>query len=297
MTALMDLARRHGLGVIEDTAQAHGARYEGRMVGTIGDCAGTSLNQAKNLPGGEGGLFLTNDPELYRAARRLRYLGEDLEAEGDPAEGRRYWCHGLGFNYRAQELPAAFARSQLSRITETNVAARAAAARLSGRLDQIEGIEPPQVPKGREHVFHIYRARLTEHVINRFPDAIVARDAVVRALHAEGVACGIWQHFPLPAHPAFRRDGVRSWAPDVEREPLAPYRPEQFPVSVDLCERSFVIGSGRYPMAVFDEPSIERYADAVEKVLTNLDELVGLGLEPFASNFEPAVDAEVATAR
>jgi dTDP-4-amino-4,6-dideoxygalactose transaminase len=287
MDAIQAVADRHGLPIIEDTAQAHGALYDGKIVGTLGACAGTSLNQAKNLPGGEGGFFLTNDPEHYKVARRLRYLGEDLEAEQDPAEGRRYWCHGVGWNYRAQELPAAFARAQLRRLPDHNARALAAGTRLSERLAQIDGIVPPHVPAGRVPVYHIYRARLEDDVVERFASPQAARDAILRALHAEGVAASIWQHYPLPAHPVFRRP-LAPWHPSRDT-PLAPYRREQHAVAADLTDRSFVIGSGAHPMAVFDEAAVDAYADAIAKVLDGVDELAALGLEPFASNFEPAI--------
>lgn len=287
MDAIQGIADRHGLPIIEDSAQAHGATYQGKVVGTLGACAGTSLNQAKNLPGGEGGFFLTDDPELYRTARRLRYLGEDLEAEEDPAEGRRYWCHGVGWNYRAQELPAAFARAQLRRLPDHNARALAAGTRLSERLAEIDGIVPPHVPEGRVPVYHIYRARLEDAVVERFPSARHARDTILRALHAEGVAASIWQHYPLTAHPVFRRP-LAPWHPSRDTE-LAPYRPQDHPVAAELSERSFVIGSGAHPMAVFDDAAVDAYADAIAKVLGSLDELVALGLEPFASNDEPPV--------
>jgi perosamine synthetase len=287
LDAIQAIADRHSLPIIEDTAQAHGATHRDRIVGTVGACAGTSLNQSKNLPGGEGGFFLTDDPELYKAARRLRYLGEDLEAEQDPAEGRRYWCHGVGCNYRAQELPAAFARAQLRRLDEHNRRALAAGTRLSARLAEIEGIVPPCVPAGRVPVYHIYRVRLERSVIERFPSVRAARDSVLRALHAEGVAASIWQHYPLTAHPAFRRP-LAPWHPSRDSA-LAPYRPEDHPVAAELSESSFVIGSGAHPMAVFDDEAVDAYADAVAKVMGAVDELAVLGQEPFPSNFDPPV--------
>src|SRR5581483_11509939 len=78
MDEIAAIADRHGLAVIEDAAQAHGAVYRGRKVGTLGDCAGFSLNATKNLSGGEGGLFVTQDAAAFEAARRLSVFGEDV---------------------------------------------------------------------------------------------------------------------------------------------------------------------------------------------------------------------------
>ena len=117
MDEIQAIADRHGLAVIEDAAQAHGATYQGRKAGALATCAGFSLNQTKNLAAGEGGLFVTDDPELFAIARRVSNRGEDVPHLG-PGEFRvrSYVSHGLGWNYRCQELPAAMARSQLRRL-------------------------------------------------------------------------------------------------------------------------------------------------------------------------------------
>ncbi|MGH3994023.1 MAG: DegT/DnrJ/EryC1/StrS family aminotransferase, partial [Pseudonocardiaceae bacterium] len=113
MDPIQQIAERHGLLVIEDAAQAPGATYKNRKVGSLGHSAGFSLQQTKNLCGGDGGLFVTNDQHAYQTAARLRLFGEDADVPGTGAE-RPYLSHGLGFNYRNHELSAALARSQLT---------------------------------------------------------------------------------------------------------------------------------------------------------------------------------------
>ena len=104
------------LAVVEDAAQAHGAVYRGAMAGTLGDAGAFSLNGSKNLSAGEGGLFVTDDEDAFRLARRLAIFGEDTPPPPGPGICRAYWSHMVGWNYRRHELTAALARSQLSRL-------------------------------------------------------------------------------------------------------------------------------------------------------------------------------------
>lgn len=112
MDEIMAVAGRHGLAVIEDVAQAHGGVYRGRRLGTIGDCAGMSLNQSKNLSAGEGGLFVTDDDDAYKAARRLSVFGEDLV----PLEAPRLLVSRRGLELPQPGLSSALARVQLRRL-------------------------------------------------------------------------------------------------------------------------------------------------------------------------------------
>ncbi|MGH2821990.1 MAG: DegT/DnrJ/EryC1/StrS family aminotransferase, partial [Thermoleophilaceae bacterium] len=139
------IADRHGLAVIEDAAQAHGSKYKGRNAGTLGACAAFSLNGAKNLSAGEGGLFVTDDEQVHLAARRLAIFGEDTPPL-EKGEFRAFWSHGIGWNYRTHELTAALARSQLRRLDGYNETARRNAALLTDGLRQLPGIQPPEIP-------------------------------------------------------------------------------------------------------------------------------------------------------
>ena len=158
MEAIQAVADRHGLAVIEDAAQAHGATYKGKRAGALADCAGFSLNQTKNLAAGEGGLFVTDDPELFAVARRFSNRGEPVPNIG-PGEFRikSYVSHGLGWNYRLQELPAAVARSQLRRLDAYTQNAQRNAAILNEGLSAMTGLTTPYVPADRTSVFYKYR--------------------------------------------------------------------------------------------------------------------------------------------
>jgi perosamine synthetase len=271
MDGLAAVAGRYGLKVIEDAAQAHGAEHRGRKVGSIGDAAAFSLNATKLLVGGEGGLFVTGDEAMARAARRLCLFGEDPERRIGLA-GAEYRSHGLGWNYRCAPLAAALARSQLRRLDEVVVRARASAEILTEGLRAIRGVTPPEVPADRTCVWHKYRVRLEPSALgwNEAPELL--RDRVITALQREGVAAALWQTEPLPAHPAFRRGGIRPWLSGEGDGPLHPWDPAPFPGTCDVLASTFLLGSERFPICAQDPELMHRYVEAVAKVLAGLED-------------------------
>jgi dTDP-4-amino-4,6-dideoxygalactose transaminase len=273
MDEIMEIATRHGLDVVEDACQAHGATYRGRQVGTIAPCAAFSLNGSKNLPGGEGGLFVTEDPAYFHTARRLSEFGEDVEEDLPPADlgtSRSYWSYGLGWNYRTQELSAAMARSQLRRLDEYNAIAQRNAAILSEGLSSIPGIVPPHVPEDRTSVYHKYRVRLDAEAAGYTGPITELRDRVLFALRAEGVEAVVWQLDALPAYPAFRRGRLHSWHPRDDKQPLEPWDRGTFPEAAALLDSSIVIGSMPHPLFIQDASLMERYVEAAARVMSNL---------------------------
>jgi dTDP-4-amino-4,6-dideoxygalactose transaminase len=278
MDALLAIAERHGLAVIEDAAQAHGATYHGRKTGTLADCAGFSLNATKNLSGGEGGLFVTDDPVGFEAARRLSVFGEDVPPT-QQGQFRGYWSHAVGWNYRNQELSSALARSQLRRLDEYNAIAQANAAILDDGLAALGGVAPPRVPDGSTHVYHKYRVRLDPRELGFDEPPTELRDRVVQALRAEGVEAVLWQVHPLPAYPAFRRR-LAPWHADRAGEELRPWDPREFPEASRLLDVSLILGSETMPLFIQERPLMERYVEAFAKVLSNLDRLLELPFQP-----------------
>jgi perosamine synthetase len=276
MEEIEAVARRHGLAVIEDTAQAHGAVYRGRKVGTIGDCAGASLQETKNLSGGEGGLFVTDDADGYLAASRLRIFGEDVF---EPEFGRYYWSHGVGWNYRNHELSAAFARSQLRRLDGYIATARENAAFLTERLAGIAGIVPPHQPGDRASVWYAYRVTLDPAAVGFDGPAIELRDRVLRALAAERVPVMIWQDLPLSAHPVHRRTPPTAWHAGRRYE-LEPWDPAEFPVAMGIAESSFLLGTHAAPLAVQRQDVLSAYAAAVRKVMGQIEAVLELPYVP-----------------
>jgi len=174
MPRFEQLAQEHGLALVEDAAQAHGARVAGRAVGSYG--AGCfSFYATKNIMCGEGGMITTGDPALADRLRVLRNQG--MRA--------RYEYTMPGHNYRLTDLQAAIAIPQLKRLPAVNEARRANAAFLSEHLGSVPGLRIPEVPAGREHVFHQYTVRVTA-------DARVDRAEFIAALDARGVTTGAY---------------------------------------------------------------------------------------------------------
>jgi dTDP-4-amino-4,6-dideoxygalactose transaminase len=186
VAAVQELASRFGLWVLEDCAQAQGAAWDGRPLGSFGRAAVLSFYPSKNLPAmGDGGAVLTSDDEIAERCRRLRdhgRLGHDLHAE-------------IGFNLRFSELQAAALRVLLPRLDVMNERRRALAARYAVGLAGLGPALPAERPRGR-HVYHLYVVR-TER-----------RDALAGHLKARGIQTGI--HYPVPAH---RQPAVERFSP------------------------------------------------------------------------------------
>lgn len=177
MDPIMTLARRHGLKVIEDNAQAHGARYRGRRTGALGDAAGHSFYPGKNLGAfGDAGAVTTNDAALADHIRTLRNYGSK----------KKYYNDIKGFNSRLDELQAAFLRVKLKRLDEWNERRRAVVVRYLAELGGISGLTLPFVPAWAEPVWHLF--------VVRHPN----RDSFQQRLTEAGI--GTLIHYPVPPH-------------------------------------------------------------------------------------------------
>ncbi|MDN0082656.1 DegT/DnrJ/EryC1/StrS family aminotransferase [Crenobacter sp. SG2305] len=174
---ILAVARRHGLKVIEDAAQAHGARYKGRRTGSLGDAAGFSFYPGKNLGAlGDGGMVVCQDAELAERVRMLANYGS-----------RQKYVHELpGFNSRLDELQAAFLRAKLPQLDAENARRAELAASYQSGLAALPSLITPTVPDWAEPVWHCY--------VIRHP----LRDALQAELRAAGI--GTMVHYPLPAY-------------------------------------------------------------------------------------------------
>jgi perosamine synthetase len=174
MDALSAIAQRHEVAIVEDAAQAHGAKVGERPVGTYG-MACFSLYATKNITSGEGGIITTNDANKAERLRLLRNQG--MRA--------RYEYVIAGHNYRMTELQAAVAIPQMHHLEEISERRRTNAARLTDGLTGIKGLRVPLEPKGRTHVFHQYTVRVGK-------DAACDRGQLAKRLEAAGVGSGIY---------------------------------------------------------------------------------------------------------
>jgi len=195
LNPIVDLARRHNLKVIEDCAQAHGARYADRVLGSIGDAACFSFYPTKNLGAiGDGGLVATNDPVIAENLNLLRQYGWR----------ERYISEIAGWNTRLDELQAAILRVKLRHLDEDNTKRRALAAIYDEQLAGV--VTLPIEPANTRHVYHLY--------VIRHPQ----RNALMQYLHERGIGTAI--HYPAPIHlqPAYRgRLGEVGSLPETER--------------------------------------------------------------------------------
>jgi dTDP-4-amino-4,6-dideoxygalactose transaminase len=175
MDAIMDIARRHNLIVIEDAAQAIGAEYKGRRAGSFGTGC-FSLYATKNVMCGEGGMITTNDDDLAQHCRMIRSHGMQ----------RRYYHDMLGYNFRMTDLHAAIGLAQMDRLDEFTTKRRANAEYLNERITRVV---TPKVREGYHHVWHQYTIRV---------DKGRDRDAAAKQLNDAGVGTGIF--YPVPAN-------------------------------------------------------------------------------------------------
>jgi dTDP-4-amino-4,6-dideoxygalactose transaminase len=177
MDPIMNLARKRGLKVVEDNAQAQGARYKGRRTGSLGDAAGNSFYPGKNLGAyGEAGAVTTNDAQLADRVRTLRNYGSK----------EKYYNEVKGFNARLDELQAAFLQVKLKKLDEWNGRRRVMAARYRTGLAGVPGLTVPFVPEWTEPVWHQF--------VVRHP----RRDALQKELTGAGI--GTLIHYPVPPH-------------------------------------------------------------------------------------------------
>lgn len=176
MDPIMSIARRYGLVVIEDAAQAHGAEYKGRRAGSIGDLGCFSFYPGKNLGAfGEGGAVVTDQPELARRVSMLRDWGQEA----------KYNHVVAGYNYRMDGIQGAVLNVKMDYIESWTEARRSIARQYDGLLADIP-FARPQPPQYSRHVYHVYAVKLPR------------RNEALRMLNDAGIGAGI--HYPVPVH-------------------------------------------------------------------------------------------------
>jgi dTDP-4-amino-4,6-dideoxygalactose transaminase len=176
MDDIIEVARRHGLAVIEDAAQAHGAAYKGRPAGSLGDIGCFSFYPGKNLGAyGEGGAVVTSEPELARKMALLRDWGQES----------KYLHIMAGYNYRMDAIQAAVLNVKMKYIDGWTEARRALASLYDRDLTNLD-CQRPEAPPHSYHVYHVYGVQVER------------RDEVQKALALAGIGTGI--HYPVPVH-------------------------------------------------------------------------------------------------
>lgn len=179
MDALGELAANNDLKIIEDACQAHGAIYNGKKCGALGDVAAFSLYPTKNMVcGGEGGLVTTDNEEIYNRAKLYSNHGQ----------AEKYVHTTMGFNYRMQEVNGVIAATSLKNLDSNNEIRQNNAAFYNGAFEAVEQLETPAVPENRMHVYHQYTLKVKNG----------ARDQLAEHLQANDIGYGI--HYKIPIH-------------------------------------------------------------------------------------------------
>lgn len=247
MDAVMAVARKHGIKVVEDCAQSPGARYKGKHVGTIGDVGCFSISAYKIIGGGEGGLVLSDDQQLFD---RINQLAECGGLWREPRFGPPRYDGELfpGTNYRMSELESAVDIIQLGKLEGIVQRSRRVRSRIVSRLQPVREITPQRnnEPEG-----------VIGSQLRFFPETHELREKLVAAFRAEGVGAG-----------SRGPDGPPDWHVSADMFPLHPAsrRHDQCPVAADLFRREISIGLDQW----FNDADCDAYAAAINKVLLAL---------------------------
>jgi len=216
MDPIMALARERGIKVIEDCAQAHGATYKGRPVGSLGDCAASSFCQDKIMTtGGEGGMLVTDDSRLWEKAWAYKDHGKSFDAvfNREHPPGFRWLHESFGSNFRMTEMQAAIGRRQLGKLPQWMAVRRRNAAMLDRGFAAIPGLRITRPAEGIGHAYYKYYAFVEPGMLAPGWDATRINEAV----NAEGVPCFAGSCSEIYRERAFTD---RSWGP-AQRLPVA----------------------------------------------------------------------------
>jgi perosamine synthetase len=213
MEAILDIARRHGLKVIEDAAHSFPSSYRGRMIGSIGDITCFSFYATKTITTGEGGMITTENQEYADRMRIMSLHGISRDGwKRYTTEGTwRYDILEVGFKYNLTDLQAAIGLAQLSKAEELRSRRAAIAARYSEELSSLEAFQCPPEPHTASHAWHLYVLRVNEDCLT------IGRDQVIEELKSRGVGTSV--HFiPLHLHTLYQKLGYRNGQfPHAER--------------------------------------------------------------------------------
>lgn len=196
MKALKDICEDKNLILIEDAAQAHGAKFEGKKVGSFGTGC-FSFYPTKNMTTSEGGMITTDSKFVYEKSKKIRNHGQE----------KRYYYDTLGFNFRMTDICAAIGICQLKKLDEFNKKRKNNAEFYSKRFSRLEHVECPKINKTNEHVFNQYTLRIKEG----------RRNMLVQDLEKAGIGYGIYYPLPLHLQPLYIKLGYKDKLKETEK--------------------------------------------------------------------------------
>jgi perosamine synthetase len=273
MEAIMLMARKHNLKVIEDGAQSPGVKYKGKPICGFGDVGGFSLNYHKHIHTGEGGMLVTNDDQIALRCQLIRNHGENL-VDVQPIEDL---TNILGANYRMTELQAAIGIAQLDRLDGYVVHRQRLAAHFGKQLAGIPGLRPAKVADDAEHAYYLYPVKYDASVTG------ISRKAFVEAVNAELPPAKVWEQFgfiegyvkPLYLAPLYQKKiavGHSGFPWSVNADVEYNYAKGICPVVEQMYDHELIYTPlMREPLM---ESDIDDFVDAIKKVMANLQELL-----------------------
>jgi dTDP-4-amino-4,6-dideoxygalactose transaminase len=257
MRAIMAIAKRHKLLVLEDAAHAHGASYRNRAAGSLGHIASFSFQSSKNLTCGEGGIITTNDDALAESCRSIHNCGRI-------PTGVWYEHHRISANYRLGEFQAAILNCQLQRLAKQTETRDRNGQFLAQRIAALPGVHPQKrTADCTRHSYHLFMLRIDSAAFGAL------RAAVVKALQAEGIPCSPGYGFSLPQQPMFRNKAFGPYLPNATRK--LNYFKVRCPNSDLICREQAV---WLFQNAMLGSRSdMNDIADAFEKIFENRADL------------------------
>jgi dTDP-4-amino-4,6-dideoxygalactose transaminase len=267
LNELSALAEKHSLTLIEDNAQSPGAKYGRTLSGTVGKVGILSLNYHKTIQTGEGGIALTDDPDVALRLQLTRNHGEavvgDIGRQDEPSQ--------LGWNYRLTEIQAAIGVPQLAKLDRFNQDRQRLAAALTAGLKEFDFLTPPVVEKDCSHVYYLFPMRFDAQ------KAGLTRSLFAKALAAEGIAIAEGYTKPLyflPMYQKRRAYGVNGFPFTLLGDAAPDYRPGLCPVAERLFEKEILTTDiCKYPNS---EREVEEFILAVGKVIRHRERLLAL---------------------
>jgi dTDP-4-amino-4,6-dideoxygalactose transaminase len=259
MDAIMAIARKRKLIVIEDAAHAHGAVYKKRSAGSIGRLGSFSFQSSKNLTSGEGGIITTNDDQLAESCRSIHSCGRI-------PGGLWYEHHVISGNYRLGEFQGAILNCQLSRLEAQTRKRDANGRHLAAKLSQLPGLYPQKrIPGCDQHSYHLFMMRVAAEKFG------VPRGTVIEALQAEGIPCSGGYAVSLPQQPLFRNKAFAPYLPKSSAR--LDYQNAHCPNSDRLCREQTIW----FEQSMFLGPrtDMDDIVRAFEKIYENRDALKG----------------------
>lgn len=248
MEAILAIAEKHGLTVIEDAAHAHGSEYKGRKLGSIGKAGSFSFQSSKNMTSGEGGVVVTNDEEMYKMMSSLRNVGR--------VEGGQWYDHfNAGCNYRITQMQAVILSEQLKRLDAQTRIRHENGRYLTDLLNGIEGVTPVQGGVGETlNSFHLFIFRYDPSAFGG-----LSRNEFVDLLNSEGVPSLRGYPFPLYKQPLFQEKRFMCYAIPEEVD----YTQVSCPEAEKICGESVWILQNAL---LTDKKDMEDFAAAIRKI-------------------------------